>query len=280
MNDTSPINSEIQKRKQLISERLKLFVDYRRTRSAIKSGVGIYSLSDSELSSQGYLGPWKFNLTEVAIAGGISLAVIKFFSALNLSIPSATGEAEPASSEFELMLSTAWSWFEPFFIPLFFTAFVYMTAWSSLEKSDASKEKKTTARKAFLYFDGAYGILPQTMLPLLSALSASTFLQQLETDDALATLPLTVQLLILAFMMWQLIIMGNIIPKSLFSVNGYTNRARRFWQKKLSTDPPWGKYILSNTFLAPILGVGVFLVLIALASVVAYILLMIRSIFT
>lgn len=275
MNDTSPARSKLRSVKKIISERLTLFNEYRKTRSALKNGVEIYLLSGSERIEAGYLGPWKFNLTEVAIAGGISLAVIQFFSslALHVSIP----KLETVNTPYEAILNTTWSWFEPFFIPLFITAFVYMTAWSSLKKGDISHEKKAMARKAYLYFDGAYGLLPQTLLPIFSALGTSAFIQEISKESPLNSAALTIQLFVIIFMIWQLVISGHIIPNRLFIVNGYSNRTRRFWQKKLPTDPPWGKYILSNTFLAPIIAVCVIIALFSLASLLAYIMHSIRT---
>jgi hypothetical protein len=31
------------------------------------------------------------------------------------------------------------------------------------------------------------------------------------------------------------------IPRFLFTINGYSTRRRRFWQRRKPDDPPWGK---------------------------------------
>src|SRR5256885_8759014 len=94
----------------------------------------------SSLTAAKYYGPWKFNATKTAIAGGAAATSTKI---LNLVLPGAeTPAPKPFASDpaFSKLFDTTFGWIDPFVIPVFLTVFVFLMGWGSVKGERSTAE--------------------------------------------------------------------------------------------------------------------------------------------
>ena len=278
-------NKEQNPLQEEIIKPFKQFFEFRKfwnTRKAILSGVPLYDWNSSERNKSGYLNHWSFNIQENAFAALPVIVILKvldfLFDKFKDVPPSPNYQDEYTKVFFEVSKSTD-QFFLAFFAPTVLTLIVFLQAWSSLKGSDSTPETRARARRAYLYFDGAYGFYFQILLSLAYSLQAWS-------DDHTKLLervpPFTFLVFDIIFMVGtigQLLETGKKVPIKLFKINGYSSRERQFWQRKRPDDPPWSKY-----HFAIILGcwpviIIVFTVLFTLSGITATVLTSIKMLF-
>jgi hypothetical protein len=242
--DLSPIESIADGVKQKVVQLREGGESFWKTKEAILRGEKLYAWPNSDIKENGYLMPWRFNAIECGITGGLASITT---TSLNF-IASATQDQTDKKvllidDKFTGFFIKVVSWLSPFIAPLFLTCAVFIIAWGTLRRADKTLEKRKTARRAYLYFDGAYGLYPQLFL----AFSIGFFFTRIG-QQAFSSVDFAIPLLMLmaASFIRQFFLSIKTIPELLFVVNGYSTRFRVAGEKRKADDPPWGKYFLAT----------------------------------
>jgi hypothetical protein len=202
-----------------------------KTRMAVLGRLPLYDWSSTELRSRGFLGPWKFNITQSSIAaipGTVSVIVKEFVFGQN--------EAITLAHKFNKVG-------EPLVIP-----FILMTTAYTIGRATAARQSTAAERdrgsRIFLYLDGAYGFYPQLLLS-----SAAAF--GLIKGDPYEGSPTSVAVYYFfwAIACWQLLIYLLYIPEDLFDALGY----RAFGLTDRRPNPPKARYWISVLIFIPLL---------------------------
>lgn len=194
------------------------FQKFRLTRRAILSGERLYEWTPRERKSRDYLGPLHFNIQQSIFSGLPPLVLVTIFDYWYQIYKDPT-EDDKLGQMFEGIYRVIYN----FTTPILFTLFAYILARASLRRNDVTPDKVEKAKKAYLYFDGAYGLYSQALL----SLAFSLIIWSQTHTKALNNLP--PYLLFVGFILfliaaiYQLSLTYWRIPKKLFKeVNGYT----------------------------------------------------------
>lgn len=183
---------------------------YLRTRKLIKTGHPLWELSPETLKEKRLQSPWYFNLYE-SIFASVPAYIAGFFASFFPTI-----EKEHLYENFGTIFNTLY----PILPPILLLALAYTAGWSSLRWKDFSMQKAKIARKAYLYLDGAYGLLPQSLIACFNTLFwASIFRESLSG--------LMVPVIIGNLLSWTLFLLTNwhTVRVKLFSINGYGKKS-------------------------------------------------------
>jgi hypothetical protein len=278
-------NKEQNPLQEEIFKSFKQFFEFRKfwnTRKAILRGVPLYDWNSSELNKSGYLNHWSFNIQENTFAALPVIFILKvldfLFDKFKDSPPSLSFPDEYTKVFYEVSKDTD-QFFFTFFAPTVLTFIVFLQAWSSLKGSDSTPETRARARRAYLYFDGAYGFYFQILLSLVYSLQIWSNDYDKLIEKAPTFTFLVFHIIFMVGTIGQILETGKKVPNKLFKINGYSSRERQFWQRKRPDDPPWCKY-----HFACILGgwpviIGVFIILFILSYITATVLASIKMLF-
>lgn len=218
---------------------IKLYKKFQKTKRAVLDEAPLYDYTDSEIESVGYLKAINFNLVESFFAA--APAVIAAFILFLLVQP---GMIDPNAIEggsmamYRFLIAQCIFFSIYLFIPPLFTGILAPFAGSgSVRIEDRCNEKKRRATRAYLYFDGSIGFVTQLIFCCCFILTT-----WLSMNESLAEAGIVTSVAILIAGLRQFYFSVRVIPKKLFQINGYTDRVRRFWQKKEADDPPWNRY--------------------------------------
>ncbi|SRR5260221_13968146 len=271
--DQSPLVERLSR----VSQALEKLRKFWHTKKAIDRGEALYEWVPEKLAESGFYGPWGFNAFETVLAGGIAAMAANIVGAI-FGGQKHSNELAGASPEFLSMLEKTSGWVSPFFVPILTTSIVFLVGWGSLWPEDSDPVKRSRARRAYLYFDGAYGLYSQL---LLSAI-ISILIQYAGADSGAKIqehFPLIRMTLIAVFVLCVLVLSYVSvwkIPRKLLRLNGYSVRNRKMWQKPREDDPPWGRLTLAFFLGTPLLFV-VAITLNLIARALAHALLWIRT---
>jgi len=288
MNEHEKDPSPIQRIIDAPLSKIRVWREYSNTKKAVLSGEELFRAPDEEVKKKGYLTPWKFNCLESIIAGGIATTLVNLFGFISRqSVNSSSSDSvhlwpswaalwndgfDPRDwirlddMESIHLYNTVASWVEPFIIPIFISCFVFSYGFCTLKTEHATKERKRIARRAFLYFDGAYGLWTQvTIAACLGVLSTKIGLESLKISNLFA---LVVVFALVSALVWQFWLLFDRIPKAIFKVNGYSIRG--LFKAKTADEPPWGKLVAGQLFslyvLSAVLMIGSFLLVCHLSN--------------
>jgi hypothetical protein len=269
--DRGPIQELIFEARNKLSSVYALFKNFLSTKRAIVRGEKIYLWTNDKIIEKGYLTPWKFNLTETATTGIIASFTANSIQFISQEKPSQDIQEVILNEEFTGFFMKTASWLDPLVIPIFLTSVVFFFVWGSLKKADFSAEKRNVAKRAYLYFDGAYGLYSQFFIAFsVGFLSTSTGQSLAENEEYLIPFIGFIVLLAAAFI-WQIRVSMKKIPKLVFEANGYSDRAKHFWQKSRPDDPPWSKLTLAHIIMGYPLLIVIELMFFAVTFALAYI---------
>ena len=175
------------------------------------------------------------------------------------------------NEEFTLFFNKIAAWIDPLSIPIMLTTVVFFFVWGSLKKSDSTPDKRNTARRAYLYFDGAYGLYSQLLMAFGIGLFSTAAGQSLVENEELLMPFLALIFLLAGSTIWQIYISTKKIPKLVFAVNGYSGKAKHFWQKSNPDDPPWSKLTLAHIIMGYPLLLVISFVFLAVTFLLAYV---------
>jgi len=224
-----------------VRDKLEPLLRYSRTRRAIRRGELLFDFSPDRLRANDYLGPWSFNLAESAFAAAPIVVIMKFLTLIwpapEVDLSSLT-EAQRLTATYQLAIA---GWLQPFLAPLILLLMAPMLGRATLHGRDSSPERRQRAKWAYLYFDGAFGIVPQFCFVLTVTLSIWLTQRQFWTSE------LGWAMGALGLYSWGhlLYVSASRVPKMLFALHGYSTKAVHFWTRR-STRPsnpaPWSKY--------------------------------------
>lgn len=216
--------------------KFKAFQIFWATRRAILRGESLFEQSDSQIASEGYLPPWKFNFAEssfVALGGSaVVLAISKMFGP---GQPNPDGIGKEFPFLIAVKISSVLKWCLPFVPPLTLFICAQIAAKLSFRKNDprATGHERKRLERAYLYLDGAYGLYCQFFLAISTVVLTSAwgmFRDGTNSKALFVTLCLGFFSSVLGSL-WQIVVLFRVIPKRLFRLAGYESNF------------PWKRYV-------------------------------------
>jgi hypothetical protein len=228
-------------------KRWEVFRMYLATHRAIRRGEQLHDLTSRELAAAGFLGPWKFNLYETAVAAVPAQAFATAWSLLAPSALPSKAAGEP-DAQFVKLMTRVLSWLLTTSPALVLLLLAYAAGRASLRKADVTRERSRRATRAFLYLDGAYGLVPQMCM----ALALTAILRLRELDGLVPVLYALSFVAILVHGTLEESYEARIkIPTLLFAIHGYrSSYPGSAWilpgrtEAACSNAAPWRRYQL------------------------------------
>lgn len=160
------------------SERLTKFFSFLHTRRAVLSGAQIWEMPKEDLTRENYLEPWAFNLYQSALSAVPTAAmffVLHFFGLRTIDDVHALRLKNVMTPDAFSYLEKVTPYLHATVVPLTLFVGCVVAGWATLNPGDRSKDRVRRARRAYLYLDAAYGLVPQAGIPLGLALIQSDF---------------------------------------------------------------------------------------------------------
>jgi hypothetical protein len=238
------------------------FVRYEKTRTGVRNGVALYDYSKAQLAASDFMGPWTFNLTESILIGLPIIFLTKVFTFLWPYTPPAPVRASPLAVAIGEIFPGVLSFLQAILVPLTLTAVSGLCARASLRSRDSTPASRRRARYAYLYFDGAYGSVAQVSVGLVISLATWFYIRSAWTP------PMIIAVVLLAFYGWGhgLYVVGYLIPRKLFLVNGYGP----------GNPGPLNKYQFAIVFIVPFIALGILFVFILVSYFIAILLALVK----
>jgi hypothetical protein len=229
---------------------------FTRTRRAVLAGRPLFDYPLAKLQAEGLLSALAFNVRESLLALLLASPLLVVIGAV-IPLYSLELDTGPDTEVLEFLINLGFSATAPFV----FLLVAYIAAWGSLRAEDLSSDRIRRAVRAFLYLDGAQGLVPQALL----ILGVFTLLSVLPSDESplfpdvlLSTGGLVGSALILVGLLWSLLLLAGPVRAKLFAINGYSphSAARRDVAKTTKPGP-----VLKYTFarIAGVLLLGIYL---------------------
>lgn len=225
---------------------------YVRTRRAVLAGSPLYNFSRTQLTQAGLMGPWKFNFTESAIASGFAAGVLWLVTYLfpgNVVQPVVAvrdGLWGRTFDECFLLMPEIQSWIIVLIVPLATMFLAKIVGWGSLRSKDVNRERVRASTFAFLYLEGAHGLIPDVLWAVGVSVIFGLSEGAIQANFYVITLGVSCSLIgmILGHRMMNLV-----IPSRLFLVNGYRSFEKSmFAVPKDDSQASWVRYELSTLF--------------------------------
>jgi hypothetical protein len=264
-----------------LKSKFKKLKSFFRTRQCTIKGEYLFDSTSDEIKQKELMGPLTFNIYSSTIAGTVALGVTKLFSFIFPTKERSNFIPEDAvTAEFVKVLPQVEGFLHPFLVPMVFLIVAYYVSWGAIRESEpqfisisyesASKlpPSRRRGRNAFLYFDGAYGLIPQAVISLalttIVSLTPNLLVPATGSGEQypdfvispLIWLGVVSLVLFLGAAIYQGYLTYYKFPKLLFRANGYyqNNDACTVASDESSTipKPPWAKYILTALIVVPL----------------------------
>ncbi len=232
-------------------ERFLRWRRFARTRSAFIRGEPLHDWPVAIRRERGVMGPWTFDLYESVLAATPAILVLKVLDFLK---PPPPGFGAPTAESFfaqavprTLREDTAsivpdvTSFLAPFWVPLSLTLFALLAVRAVLPKGNRGAEKALRVRDAYLYHDGAHGLLPQAVLNLSLAAVFALGARGIQSQPV-ALVALAGVLYFLAYESWRIY---KKVPRFLFAVAGFPEGRLRWWRlfrKRTEAEKRWARF--------------------------------------
>ncbi len=235
-----------------LREPWELLCKYFRTRRAVLSGASLYDVSEEELKARDLQGPWTFNLTQSTLAAAPTLLLLKVLNFWRPYTPPVPQGLSPLGRQTVEYFPSVLGFFSPFLVPLSLMLLASVVAFGSLHRKDATRERTSRAKYAYLYFDGALGLIPQFTITLVIALTTWVSVRGMWSP------PIGWALGGLGLYGWGYTIYQKFHkePLLLFTANGYSTVPVHFWTPHHKRPPnvaPWSRYTVAVMILGGIL---------------------------
>ncbi len=133
---------------------VKTFCD---TRRLVLQGERLFDWTPEQRAQRRIMGPWAFNIYETALASIPTLLLLKVCNFL-WPIPSA--------GEFDELFESVIAFFSPLILPVMTLLFSWIACRACLRTEDSTPANRRRAQFAYLYYDGAHGLIAQTLAVL------------------------------------------------------------------------------------------------------------------
>jgi hypothetical protein len=139
--------------------RLRKFM---RARRRVQAGEPLFDYCADQIEKEGVLGPLSFNLYQSTMSVAPGMLIVKAYQWI---VPNDTADTAPSpTDDLERAISQlaprAQQPADSITLPLTLFLLSVVAGWASFHSGDGSKEQGARARRAYLYFDGAYGRVP------------------------------------------------------------------------------------------------------------------------
>lgn len=281
-----------------LKNRFKKLRSFFRTRKQIKSGADLFDKSADELKSKGLMGPLTFNIYASSLAGTVALVVTKVASFVWPAEASSPSDRtlSAVSKQYLSLLPSAESYLKPFVVPIGFLLIAYLISWGTVRRQTTSSissevvdwtgRSRRRGRNAFLYFDGAFGFIPQAILAVAFTVLKLEFLMHpwmglTSPDPASVSFGLDYPFLMISLSLCLLLGVTILyiayltyykFPKLIFTAHGYYPAGKKAELRNEAKKPPWAKYILTAIFIVPAVSTLTIVLYEALASGLAWML--------
>lgn len=228
----------LQKSRQIFSELIKhscrfsWLRRYLRSRRAILNGEKLFDLSREELRTRDLMAPLKLNVYKMALAALPATAIVWLISCVEQSeLKASIGLARMAPDFWSAML-VQWQVMRTIqqvavalLFPAAFLLFGLVVSWACLYRLDSTRETRRRCRRAFLYFDAAYGLLPQMLFTtaLILYVNWDWVNEQIWEEGSYSVSNFLMGLPLAVAGFWPGYVFLFQIPRLLFDVNGYGN---------------------------------------------------------
>jgi hypothetical protein len=153
-------------------DKLTKYKRFRKTRRYIKQGERLFDLSADELSKINAMGPWTFNIYQTmlsAIPAQVVATVLNFFFPYEPPSPQISNSLSLYQKAFlrdyYKLSPSVHNFFRPLIVPTILLAVSSIAGWACLRKEDSTKQSRKRCRNAYLYYDGAYGLMLKQLYP-------------------------------------------------------------------------------------------------------------------
>ena len=272
-----------------VKNRFRKLRSFFRTREQIKSGAYLFDHAADELKSKGLMGPLTFNIYSSTLAGTLALALTKIAGLVLPQPPAPLAHVKPlnaVSAQYLKLLPVVDSYLQPFLVPIVFLLMAYCISWGTIRRADPtvtsissgsinwSGPSRARGRNAFLYFDGAYGFIPQIILATIfvsfrllidnlkwykGGTTVSAFQDEYPQQSigfSINPVFAAIAFAILAILALTFLYSGYLtyykFPKLLFTAHGYYRQDKEREGNNGLRRPPWAKYILTALCIIPI----------------------------
>lgn len=198
-----------------LRDKFDLYAKFWRTRKAVFTGEFLYQLTPKDLETRQLMGPWTFNATQssiVAIVGsGISWALTQHFPLVDPDAGS-SGHLPPLVQEW---FSRIYEFLEVGIAPFVLLYAAKYTARASFLPGDETPHGLSRNTTMYLYWDGAYGLIPQFLFVAFFAMA---------WGDPQSASPITLGIVKFCFftgLFWQAYLSIRMYSGGLFRLNGY-----------------------------------------------------------
>jgi hypothetical protein len=245
-------------------EKLTKLRKYWATRKCIIQGENLFDLPSGVLAKRNLMGPLTFNAYESTLSGA-SASFLGWFITLLFPIEPKAPVLPENVSEFarawvleagkvapEVMKTAS-----PFLPPLLLLFGAWVAGWACLKGRDSNKHNRRRCRNAYLYYDGAWGLLPEGALAIAVALGVAASLHGWDSARLIAAVAVPAAIGV----GYSFYLGRHKFPRLLFALNGYDQKVYYFWHRhKPENRAPWSKYSLATWTIGGI-GAWVFLAL-------------------
>lgn len=192
------------------------------TRCRIRNGEALFDWTAEELQKAELMGPWTLNIYEcvlVALPSVVIFGIANFFmppTEQSMDVPEVVAEGIRLGDKL-------FTFAHPLFIPVLFMLGAWVTSWVSFRHGDRSPSNRKRAKYAYLYYDGAYGLFPETLL--VFGISLLTFVNSHKFQGPTkVSIYLTLIIALPVAGLWNRDIVFKKIPCLLFGLNGYSSK--------------------------------------------------------
>ena len=197
-----------------LRDKFDLYAKFWRTRKAVFTGEFLYQLTPKDLETRQLMGPWTFNATQssiVAILGSaISWALTQHFPLLYPDAES-SGHLSPLVQEW---FSRIHEFLEAGIAPFVLLYAAKYTARASFLPGDETPYGLSRNTTMYLYWDGAYGLIPQFLfVAFLAMVGISSVRKSHHYID--------ISFVSLLDFFWQFYLSLRMYSGGLFRLNGY-----------------------------------------------------------
>jgi hypothetical protein len=272
-----------------VKKRLSKLKSFFKTRRQITNGTYLFDFTANEIKQSDLMGPLTFNIYSSTIAATIALVVAKVFSFFFAQDqPNIVSDPTSVMGQFSKLRVSVEGYVRPFYVPVTFLFLAYLISWGTIRgteprfasiSSDSlnkSLPSRTRGRNAFLYFDGAYGLIPQALLSLaltvIKSIPSQNYLTTNDSNTGFNLSPLIWVGVVPVIMcggalIYQIYLTYYKYPTLLFKAHGYYDQ-----NSTTRIKPPWFKYIFTVVFLTPVVTISTYLLFKATVSVIAFLL--------
>ncbi|MEM7248813.1 MAG: hypothetical protein AAF533_26010 [Acidobacteriota bacterium] len=243
-----------------VRERLFVFRRFFHTKKAVRAGEAVHEMAPADRRAAGFLGPWSFGFAESWLAAfpGIVLGKLAgWFTTIGDErreevaanyrkwVGLAEEKAQSAANAYVELSEVL----EPLSIPLSLTVSALLLCRAALRSSDLTPERRKRSLRAYLYFNGAYGLLPQM---IIVTLASGLAILHAASDWEMKALSLVLGLVAMVAWLWLIYIEVRTVPRLLFASNGYSATVPGLFGKKAADIGPWNRYTVVFFVIAPI----------------------------